>query len=184
VPRLGTGPAARSERSHRALRLAGFVAPEIVARGQLPGGREYLFSRALEGEPLQAWLRNTLAGTDPATLRLRWSLLRELGTLVGRLHTSGFLHGKLTAHNILVAYRGGRFHFALTGNERGRLRRPPPGRGLLADLGNLCRSLAGELSRTDLWRCFLAWRQQHPELGHLEARLLAQAAWQRGRSGL
>jgi serine/threonine protein kinase len=172
------GRARRAERSSEALRLAGFSAPTALARGSLANGNTYLFYRALPGESVSDWLRHALAERDPASLALRRRLLRELGTFVGRLHAAGFVHGDLRPRHILAHYQGGQFRFALVDTERARLRRPPPGTWLLADLRQLASLPAPALTRSDRWRFFLAWRQQHPALGHLEARLLAAEACQ------
>lgn len=177
--RLGLGTGRRARRNSARLALAGFTAPQYVDVGVLENGHEYVFMSALAGEPVSHWLRQALGDRDPATLALRRALLRELGTFIGRLHAAGFLHGNLEAGNVLATYKGGQFRFALINNERGRLRRPPPGTGLLADLAALNRLPASAVTRADRWRCFLAWRRQHPELGHEEARLLAVEAYRK-----
>ncbi len=176
----GGGSVRRTRRQHELLRLSGFNAPEVLATGRACRGVDYIITTAVEGESTALWLRRTTGGEDPASRRLRRDLLRALGTFVGRLHSTGFIHGKLTPENILTAYRGGRFYFALVGNEAGRLQRPPAGKRLLRELAQLSAGAPEALTRADRWRFFLAWRQQHPELGHLEARLLAAQAYAGG----
>lgn len=179
--------AGRTWRGNEALRLSGFTAPENLARGRLDGGREYLFSRAVPGESVAHWLRRGLDGRDGASLAMRRDLLRALGTLVGRFHAAGFIHGNLRPRHVLASFKGGQFRLGLIDNEGNRLRRPPPGKAILRNLVELNQLAPEDLTRTDRWRCFLAWRQQHPELGHLEARLLAAEAYRlalrRGNGG-
>jgi len=169
--------AKRARRNSEALLRSGFSAPDNLAWGRLPNGREYLMTRAVPGESITQWLRHGLSGRDAATLLLRRSLLQELGTFIGRLHATGYIHGDLRPSNVLANFKGGQFRFALIDNERNILRRPPPGKLLLKNLMQLNMLLPGDLTRSDRWRFFLAWRQQHLELGHREARLLAVEAY-------
>lgn len=169
----------RARRQADALNHAGFTAPASLAWGHLPGGREYLFSSTVAGDSITHWLRHGLTGRDPATLALRRNLLRELGTCIGRLHASGFIHGDLQPNHVLATYKGGQFRFALIENEGNLRRQPPPGKLLLGNLAQLNLLLPGDLTRSDRWRCFLSWRRQHPELGHSEARILAVEAYRR-----
>lgn len=169
----------RAQRNNARLLLAGFQAPQCLASGTLANGRDYLFISAITGESVAHWLRQALTDRDPATLALRRHLLRELGVFTGRLHAAGFIHGDLHPGNVIAAYKGGQFRFGLINTEHLLRRRPPPGKRLLAELSLLNGLPVTDLTRTDRWRCFLAWRQQQPELGHEEARLLALAAYHR-----
>ncbi|MBA6413844.1 hypothetical protein H2508_12050 [Parahaliea sp. F7430] len=170
--------ATRARRNSDALRKSGFDAPEHVAWGRLPNGHDYLIALAIPGDGITHWLRHGLTGRDPATLILRRNLLQALGTFIGRLHNTGYIHGDLRPSNVLANYKGGQFRFALIDNERNILRRPPPGKLLLKNLMQLNMLLPSDLTRSDRWRFFLAWQQQYPELGHQEARLLAIEAYQ------
>ncbi len=165
--------AQRAQTNCTALLIDGFPAPKPIARGTLTNGTEYLFLEKLPGDSVKYWLRYGLAGRDPASLAMRRALLRDLGAFIGRLHATGYLHGNLSTKNILTIYRGGRFCFALLDNVSVRLCHPVPGADLLAELLRLNHLEPCDLTLTDRWRFFTAWRQQHVELGHLEARLLA-----------
>ncbi len=159
--------------------MEGFPAPRPITRGTLEGGDEFLFFEKLSGDSVEYWLRKGLAGRDAASLAMRRALLRDLGAFIGRLHAAGYLHGNLSTKNILTTYRSGQFCFALLDNAEVRLHRPVPGTGLLADLRRLNRLSSNDLTQTDRWRFFLAWRQQHAELGHLESRILAAEIYRR-----
>ena len=165
--------ASRARVNDEALRQAGFNAAVNVVWGPLPKNREYLISRAVEGQGVTLWLRETLQDRSGATLGLRRALLTELGVFIGRLHAAGFIHGDLRANNVLAAQKEQQFSFSLIDNERTRQYSPPPGRGLLRNLMQLNMLLPSDLSRTDRWRFFLAWHGQMPDLSRKEARLLA-----------
>lgn len=169
--------ATRARNNSDKLLAAGFNAPHNLVAGKLPGGREYLFSSAVPGEGITHWLRDMLSQRDPQSLRLRRQLLRELGTFIGRLHAAGFIHGDLRPSNALALREEGRFHFSLIDNERNTQGLPPPGKGLLKNLMQLNMLQPADLTRSDRWRFFRAWREQMPELSELEARELATEAY-------
>jgi hypothetical protein len=167
----------RARKHSEQLNAQGFRAPENLAWGRLPGGREYLFSRAVPGRGITDWLRRELSARDPAALVLRRQLLRQLGDFIGRLHAAGFIHGDLRPSNVLAHHAEGQFSFSLIDNERNIRRQPAPGEGLLRNLMQLNMLLPSDLTNSDRWRFFLAWQAQMPELSPLEARLLAREAW-------
>ena len=163
----------RARINSEALLMAGFNAPQNLAWGQLPGTREYLFTRAIHGEGVSSWLVTTLSKQSPAALQERRKFLRELGVFVGRLHATGFIHGDLRTSNIL-AHRGiDRFEFSLIDNERNVQYRPAPGKLLLKNLMQLNMHTPEELTRADRLLFFRAWHSQMRELSPLEAKLIA-----------
>lgn len=169
--------ATRARRQNDALRAAGFAAPENLAWGRLGRGHDYLFSRAVPGTGVTAWLREKLVRREGEALQQRRTLLHSLGTFIGRLHAAGFIHGDLRTSNVLADYRGGAFHFALIDNERNLQRRPPPGRAVLRNLMQLNMLLPSDLSNRDRMRFFCAWREQQTDLSRAEAALLAREAY-------
>lgn len=175
--RLRGSRATRARHNGDALLRAGIGAPVNVAWGKLPGGSEYLFSRAVAGEGITHWLRSTLTAGYGEQLQLRQRLLRDLGKFIGRVHATGFIHGDLRPGNVLAEWRGERFQFSLIDNERTFQFAPPPGRLLLKNLMQLNMLLPPDLSRTDRMRFFCAWREQMRELSAIEAKLLAVEAY-------
>jgi len=169
--------ATRAQKSDDALRECGFSAPVNVLWGPLPKNREYLFSRAVEGQGVTNWMREILKNRTGATLSLRRQLLTELGAFIGALHAAGFIHGDLRANNVLAAHKNQSFSFSLIDNERTRQYSPPPGKTLLRNLMQLNMLLPSDLTRTDRWRFFLAWHNQMQEFSEGEARLLALESW-------
>ncbi len=171
--------ATRARLNAEALLLMGFDAPHSVLWGKLPGAGEYLFTVAAPGEPVDRWLRETVAARDPAQLQRRRQLLHSLGTYIGRMHASGIIHGDLRPGNILAALMQDQFRFTLMNNERNSRRVPTPGRLLLRNLIQLNMLPLADLGRTDRMRFFRAWRRQMRELSAVEAKILAAESYRR-----
>lgn len=170
--------ATRARKQGDALLLAGFEAPANLAWGKLPGGREYLFTRAAKGQDVTSWLQTRLVSRAGEALAIRRQLLRDLGVHIGRLHATGFIHGDLRPGNVLADRCQGRFLFTLIDNERTVQKHPPSGRMLLRNLMQLNMLPLATLSRADRMRFFTGWRRQMRDLSPLEARLLAREAYQ------
>lgn len=170
--------ATRARKNGEALLQAGIDAPTNVAWGKLPGGREYLFMGAAPGQGITTWLRQTLVHRSGEQLLRRRQLLRALGTFIGRVHATGFIHGDLRPGNVLASLQVESFHFTLIDNERNMQQQPPPGKMLLRNLMQLNMLLPADLSRADRMRFFRAWRRQMRDLSPLEAKILAAQAYQ------
>jgi hypothetical protein len=171
--------ATRARINGEALLLAGIDAPATIHWGQLPGGTEYVFTIAVPGADLNQWLRNRLAEKTGETLRLRRQLLHALGTFIGRVHATGFIHGDLQPNHVLVALQQDQFRFTLINNERNARKTPAPGRWLLRDLLELNMLSPGVVSGADRMRFFRAWRRQMRELSPIEAKILAAEVYRR-----
>ena len=169
--------ATRARKNGEAMLRAGIDAPVTLSWGKLPGGSEYLFSRTAPGDDVTHWLRVTLGERSAEQLPLRRQLLRALGTCIGRVHATGFVHGDLRPGNILADLRGDRFYFTLIDNERTVQYTPPPGKLLLKNLMQLNMLSLAELGKTDRMRFFCEWRQQMRELSSVETKLLASEAY-------
>ena len=169
--------ASRARQHCDALLLAGINAPANLAWGKLPGGREYLFSRAVEGDDVTTWLGTLLPAGESWARASRWQLLEALGMFIGRVHATGFIHGDLRPGNVLAEHRAERYLFSLIDNERTVQKLPPPGRMLLRNLMQLNMLPPRILSRTDRMRFFTACRRQMRDLDTIEAKLLAAEAY-------
>ena len=159
------------------LRLAGFKAPQNIAWGALSSGAEYLISTAVPGQGVDDWLRRQLPPGDPSLFKKRRQLLSDLGQAVGRLHHTGFVHGDMRTGNVLADYRGGRFHFAYIDNERNSRHKVAPGKFVARNLMQLNMHTPQELSRSERWVFFQAWRRQMRELSETEANVLARESF-------
>jgi hypothetical protein len=175
---LTGGRATRSRKHNDALRYVGIGAPENLAWGKLPGGHQYLFTRAVPGQDVAVWLKTTLADRTGDTLAMRRQLLAALGIFIGRLHATGFIAGDLHPANIVADLVDGRFQFTLINNEHTIKKVPPPGRMLLRNLMQLNLLPPSALSRTDRMSFLVSWRRQLRELSPIEIKVLAAEAYQ------
>lgn len=171
--------ATRARLNAEALLLVGIDAPLSVLWGNLPGGGEYLFTVAAPGQGIDRWLCETLVRKDAEQLRLRRQLLHALGTFIGRVHATGFIHGDLRPDNVLAALVQEQFRFTLLNNTRNTRRNPTPGRLLLRNLIQLNMLPLADLGRTDRMRFFRAWRRQMRDLSSVETKILAVEAYRR-----
>ncbi len=90
--------AARLLREHDALAaLAPPVAPRLVARGTLPGGRAYLVMERVPGRPL----RDVLAA-GPLPIARALALAGALARHLAAAHARGVIHGDVQPANVLV----------------------------------------------------------------------------------
>jgi hypothetical protein len=169
--------ASRWRKHSDALKYAGIDAPDSLAWGKLPNGREYLFTRAAAGQDVATWLRKTLTERTGAALTSRRRLLEALGIFIGRLHATGFLPGDLEASDVLAEQIDDRFKFTLINNEHSVKKLPPPGRMLLKNLMELNLLPPSALTRTDRMRFFVAWRRQMRDLSPVESKVLAVEAY-------
>ena len=169
--------ALRARKNGEALLHAGIDAPANIFWGTLPGGRDYLYTAAAPGQGITQWLRNTLVDRTGEQLRCRRQLLVALGTFIGRVHATGFIHGDLRPGNVLASLQGEKFSFTLLDNERNVQKVPPPGKMLLRNLMQLNMLLPSDISHTDRMRFFCAWHRQMRDLSPLEARILGAEAY-------
>jgi serine/threonine protein kinase len=169
--------ATRARLNGEALLLAGIDAPHVISWGTHPDGREYLFMAAAPGAGIDYWLQQALSAREGESLRLRRQLLQALGTFIGRVHATGFVHGDLRPGNVLAAQTQDLFRFTLIDNERNTRKTPIPGRLLLRNLMQLNMLPLEDLSRTDRMRFFRAWRRQMRDLSPVEAKILAAEAY-------
>lgn len=169
--------ATRARNNGDALLLAGISAPVNILWGKLPDGREYLFTAMAPGHDITWWLRQTLVERAGEQRLLRRQFMHELGTFIGRVHATGFIHGDLRPGNVLAALQQSRFRFTLIDNERNTLRKPPPGKMLLRNLMQLNMMSPVDLNHTDRMRFFRAWRTQMRDLSPVESKILAAEAY-------
>jgi hypothetical protein len=159
------------------LRWYGIDAPVNILWGRLPGGSEYLFTAAASGQGVNRWLCVTLADRSKHSLHQRRELLQALGSFIGRVHATGFIHGDLRPGNVLASRQDGRFQFTLLDNERLLRKVPPPGRMLLRNLMQLNMLPHTDISVTDRMRFFCAWRRHMRDLSPVEAKILGAEAY-------
>ncbi|MBN1507460.1 MAG: hypothetical protein JW955_11470 [Sedimentisphaerales bacterium] len=164
----------RPDRAMRALRASrmlvehGFRAPEVIAVGR---GRASTVARrstcfmitreVTDAVPIYNYLTPDPVEPAPCSLRQRRELLRQLGHMVGRMHSEGIVHGDLRPGNVLARRTDGRWEFFLLDNER--TRRPLRLYGFLRrkNLVQINMFPRG-VSRTDRLRFFCAYVLLNP----------------------
>lgn len=133
--RLGLTTDQREWRALVRLHAAGVAVPEPLAHAELASGDRVLVTRYVEG--------CSLAEALNAPRRERDALLRAVGELVARFHTTGFVHRDLHRENLWVGKSGPLLlDLQLTLPRRSQ-------RARLADLGELDRSLERVVPLTD-----------------------------------
>jgi hypothetical protein len=137
----------------------GFAAASPILWGSHPGaGREILATMRARGTVLPRFLREQ--GHD---IERKRAMLRALGSEIARLHRAGYIHGDLTAYNILRAHDAPA-SFIFLDNERTRrtmlscLTRPR-----LRNLVQLGHFKLARLTRTDRMRVWSAYAAQMRE---------------------
>jgi Ser/Thr protein kinase RdoA (MazF antagonist) len=107
-----------------------------------------LVTRAVQGHDLVA----ALAAAQPR--REKRALLRALGTVVGRLHAAGFVHGDLVPPNLWLDAGG---HFVFLDNDRTRQSRLLVGLAGRRNLVQLGRFVVPGVTTTDRARVLAAY---------------------------
>jgi Lipopolysaccharide kinase (Kdo/WaaP) family len=145
----------RTVRMTAALRAAGFSVAAVLLYGRhRPSRREVLAMSRAEGDgPILA-----LRGLGGA-IEAKRTVLRALGSEVGRLHRAGFIHGDLTPFNIrIVVDQPPRFAFIDNDRTLGNVFLGR-GRRRLRNLVQLGRFALPGITRTDKMRVFRAYER-------------------------
>lgn len=159
----------RAERALRGdllLQANGFAAAGIVVVGR-KGPGNFIVSRAVP-HPLklsQYFQETSLLLKAPARLAQRRKIIRQLGRLIGKMHSRGISHGDLRWGNILIdASDTAGFRYVFLDNERTVQYRHLPQRKRLKNLVQLNMILKPSISRTDRLRFFQAYLRENPLL--------------------
>ena len=160
----------RGSRSQRALRQtailceAGLPVPEVLCWGK---GKKnnFLISEGFEGIGFYDFLVTHF--THPLSkkqIKEKRFLLQEAGSLIGRLHRKGIVHGDLRPNNVLTRKDGNAFQFCFIDTESNRKRKIISTSHIIKNLVQFSMIKSEHLSRPDLLRLYTAYRAQCPPL--------------------
>jgi len=158
----------RGNRSKRAckqadiLHKAGLPSPEILCWGR--GRRNvFLISEGFCGVGFFQYLKmNLLPPLSKEKIRKKRLLLKEAGSLIGKMHSMGIVHGDLRQNNLLVKEVENGFQFSLIDNESNRKWWFIPRSKILKNLVQFSIFSDNLLTKTDLMRLYNAYAAFYP----------------------
>ena len=158
----------RGNRSKRArkqagiLHKAGLPTPTILCwcRGQKS---VFLISEGFGGVGFFQYLKiNFLPPLSKEKIRKKRLLLKEAGSLIGKMHSMGIVHGDLRQNNLLVKEVKNGFQFSLIDNESNRKWWFIPRSQILKNLIQFSIFSDNLLSKPDLMRIYNAYAAFYP----------------------
>lgn len=158
----------RGNRSKRArkqagiLNKAGLPTPKILCwcKGQK---NVFLISKGFGGVGFFQYLKmNFLPPLNKEKIRKKRLLLKETGSLIGKMHSMGIVHGDLRQNNLLVKEVENGFQFSLIDNESNRKWWFIPRSQILKNLVQFSMFSDNLLSKTDLMRLYNAYAAFYP----------------------
>jgi serine/threonine protein kinase len=97
---------------------AGFLAPAVVAAGQVGRHSVLVTEEVTDARSIYKYLTSTQGDESLCTLQERRELLRSLGRTIGRMHRAGIVHGDLRPGNVQKDRDAG--SFSTTSGRRSR----------------------------------------------------------------
>ncbi len=165
----------RARRQADILRAAGLMCPAVLGWGQ---GRknEFLLTAGFAGSGFFQFLTAHFSGALSREQHQRKRrLLREAGSLIGRLHSQGVSHGDLRQDNLLIREDEQGFTFCFIDNESNKVWRQIPRAQIVTNLVQFSICSGHVLTRSDLLRLFTAYSQSYPRFhGEASRKLLAE----------
>jgi tRNA A-37 threonylcarbamoyl transferase component Bud32 len=158
----------RGNRSKRALKQAGILnkaglpTPKILCwcKGQK---NIFLIFEGFCGVGFFQYLKiNLLPPLSKEKIRKKRLLLKEAGSLIGKMHSMGIVHGDLRQNNLLVKEVENGFQFSLIDNESNRKWWFIPRSQILKNLVQFSIFSDNLLSKTDLMRLYNAYAALYP----------------------
>jgi tRNA A-37 threonylcarbamoyl transferase component Bud32 len=158
----------RGNRSKRArkqagiLHKAGLPTPKILCLGR--GQKNvFLISEGFGGVGFFQYLKmNFLPPLSKEKIRKKRLLLKEAGSLIGKMHSMGIVHGDLRQNNLLVKEVENDFQFSLIDNESNHKWWFIPHSQILKNLVQFSIFSDNLLSKTDLMRLYNAYAALYP----------------------
>ncbi len=171
----------RARQQNEILRAAGLGSPAVLCWGR---GRknDFLVTAGFSGIGFFQFLQSNFVGElDHDQILRKRQLLKEAGTLIGRLHKKGVSHGDLRQDNLLVRERQEGFDFCFIDNESNRTWQQVPVAKIIINLTQFSICSGNVLSRSDLLRLFKAYSQVFSRFKDQERRPLFATVMKRSQ---
>ncbi len=159
----------RGSRARRAadnaslLTQLGFETPKVIESGTR-AAYSWLVTEGVNAVGLGDYVDKCLRGKlSPERIRWKRNIITALGTLVGRLHKKGIVHGDLRLNNILIDTQSITPRFYLVDNERNQYfsnKKVLPKELIIKNLVQVALLFPPYGSRLDQYRFIKAYRQQ------------------------
>jgi tRNA A-37 threonylcarbamoyl transferase component Bud32 len=163
------------------LRKAGLPTPDILCWGK---GKKntFLISEGFTGvgfyDFLEAYFTPPLSRDQIQEKRL---LFKEAGSLIGRLHSKGILHGDLRPNNVLTRKDSERFQFSFIDTESNRKKKILSPSHITKNLVQFSMIKSEHLSRTDLLRLYKSYRAEFPCISGNDELILLRKIYSRSK---
>lgn len=136
---------------------AGFNTPKVLAY-QAKGPLPWMLTEAVDGLGYGDFMASRLrTPMTPEKTHQKFQLVRAVGTLVGRLHHQGLVHGDLRPNNLIVVDALGQLELHLIDNERNQCFSRIPEKLIFKNLVQINMLFGLDLNHTNRHRFFLAY---------------------------
>lgn len=172
----------RARRQADILLAAGLPTPEILCWGR--GQKNvFLISQGFGGIGFFQYVKTHFPAplTNPVDIRKKRLLLQEAGSLIGKMHSKGIVHGDLRQNNLLVQKIGADFQFSLIDNESNRKWRHIPLSQVVKNLVQFAIFPDNVLSGPDLMRLFKAYSANYPRFSGQNRKKVLQTVYLRSK---
>jgi len=144
------------------LTRSGFNTPSTLQSGRIKNGKnkglEFFVSESVPAAGFADYVYEHWARpVELERLQLKREMLRDLGSVIGRLHNQGIVHGDLRPNNVLVLERGQKKDYYFIDNERTRVSKKIALKKRIKNLVQIGMLFSSVLSRTDRVRFFKAY---------------------------
>lgn len=151
-------------------------APEVIALGRRGFGsivlKSFLVTKEItDGKPIYQYINDNLNGSINWPPHIRHQFARQLGDVIGRMHSAYIFHGDLRAGNVFATSEKGNWIFSLIDNERTRKFLYLPFRLRLKNLVQINMMPTG-ISRADRMRFFKEYIKHNPQFKNKQKSLL------------
>ena len=172
------GRAKRSLTASILLKEYGFDSPEVIAVGEFRFGpfllREFSITEDVaDAKNICQCLGEEYPKDRSDKIAIRKQFIRQIGELIGKMHSAGICHGDLRPGNVLVKRKDGGHRFFFLDNERTRQHKMLPMKLRLKNLVQINMLPSEMLNNTDRMRFFKSYVKFNPGFDNSLAREVA-----------